>query len=49
MFNSRRLISLISPNYMQDIERDLTCDTKQVFPRIMQRLLYTLSYDRKVS
>ncbi|KAF9533716.1 hypothetical protein CPB83DRAFT_405954 [Crepidotus variabilis] len=32
-----------------DVERDLTCNTRQVIPRVMQRLLYTLSYDRKVS
>ncbi|CAA7268161.1 unnamed protein product [Cyclocybe aegerita] len=32
-----------------DIERDLTQHTSVVLPRIMTRLLYTLSYDRKVS
>ncbi|KAG6825696.1 hypothetical protein H0H92_002791 [Tricholoma furcatifolium] len=31
------------------IEEDLIHDTNVVLPRIMQRLLYTLSYDRKVS
>ena len=33
----------------QDIERDLIHATSDVLPRIMHRLLYTLSYDRKVS
>jgi hypothetical protein len=33
----------------QDIERDLVHATSYVLPRIMHRLLYTLSYDRKVS
>jgi hypothetical protein len=33
----------------QDIEGDLVRDSCIVLPRIMQRLLYTLSYDRKVS
>ncbi|PFH53210.1 hypothetical protein AMATHDRAFT_1625 [Amanita thiersii Skay4041] len=32
-----------------DIEMDLARGTKHVLPRIMTRLLYTLSYDRKVS
>ncbi|KAF8958323.1 hypothetical protein BDZ97DRAFT_60426 [Flammula alnicola] len=32
-----------------DIERDLVHQTNQVIPRIMQKLLYSLSYDRKVS
>ncbi|KAG6878075.1 hypothetical protein C0992_008655 [Termitomyces sp. T32_za158] len=31
------------------IEEDLVCKTNVVLPRIMQRLLYTVSYDRKVS
>jgi len=34
---------------MQDIEQDLVGNTRQVLPRIMQKLLYALSYDRKVS
>ena len=33
----------------QDIERDLVHATSDVLPRVMHRLLYTLSYDRKVS
>lgn len=33
----------------QDIERDLVNATNHVLPRIVHRLLYTLSYDRKVS
>lgn len=33
----------------QDIERDLIDETSDVLPRIMHRLLYTLSHDRKVS
>ena len=33
----------------QDIESDLVHATNDVLPRIMHRLLYTLSYDRKVS
>ena len=33
----------------QDIERDLIHATSDVLPRIMHRLLFTLSYDRKVS
>jgi hypothetical protein len=33
----------------QDIESDLIHATSDVLPRIMHRLLYTLSYDRKVS
>ncbi|KAF9473752.1 hypothetical protein BDN70DRAFT_915558 [Pholiota conissans] len=32
-----------------DIENDLLYQTSAVIPRIMQRLLYTLSYDRKVT
>ncbi|KAL0954712.1 hypothetical protein HGRIS_003666 [Hohenbuehelia grisea] len=32
-----------------DIENDLVYSTAVVIPRIMQRLLYTLSYDRKVT
>ncbi|KAF8170115.1 hypothetical protein BJ912DRAFT_998243 [Pholiota molesta] len=32
-----------------DIEKDLVYHTNTVIPRIMQRLLYTLSYDRKVT
>jgi hypothetical protein len=34
---------------MQDIEQDLVCNTRLVLPRIMQKLLFSLSYDRKVS
>jgi hypothetical protein len=33
---------------VQDIEDDLTRSTSLVLPRIMQRLLYTLTQDRKV-
>jgi hypothetical protein len=33
----------------QDIEDDLVRGSSIVLPRIMQRLLYILSYDRKVS
>ena len=36
-------------SHSQDIERDLIYATSDVLPRIMHRLLYTLSYDRKVS
>ncbi|KAF4614064.1 hypothetical protein D9613_007673 [Agrocybe pediades] len=32
-----------------DIERDLAYETHLVLPRVMQKLLYSLSYDRKVS
>lgn len=35
--------------HTQDIEDDLVRGFSVVLPRIMQRLLYTLSYDRKVS
>ncbi|KAF8802419.1 hypothetical protein BYT27DRAFT_7112212 [Phlegmacium glaucopus] len=34
---------------LDNIERDLVNATNDVLPRIMHRLLYTLSYDRKVS
>ena len=33
----------------QDIENDLIHGTDVFLPRIMQRLLFTLSYDRKIS
>ncbi|KAF9452324.1 hypothetical protein P691DRAFT_795034 [Macrolepiota fuliginosa MF-IS2] len=32
-----------------DVENDLVHGSRRVIPRIMQRLLYTLSYDRKIS
>ncbi|KAF8650986.1 hypothetical protein AX16_004972 [Volvariella volvacea WC 439] len=32
-----------------DVENDLVQETSKVLPRIMQRLLYTLTYDRKIS
>ncbi|KAF5327060.1 hypothetical protein D9619_004614 [Psilocybe cf. subviscida] len=32
-----------------DIERDLVYSTSVTIPRVMQKLLYTLSYDRKIS
>lgn len=34
---------------IQDIEKDLLYQTTGVISRIMQKLLYSLSYDRKVS
>ncbi|KAF9020933.1 hypothetical protein BDZ89DRAFT_1071853 [Hymenopellis radicata] len=34
---------------LNDIEEDLACGNTVYLPRIIQRLLYTLSYDRKVS
>ncbi|KAF6757139.1 hypothetical protein DFP72DRAFT_248163 [Ephemerocybe angulata] len=34
---------------VEDIENDLTHGTDVFLPRIMQRLLFTLSYDRKIS
>ncbi|KNZ72071.1 hypothetical protein J132_04352 [Termitomyces sp. J132] len=34
---------------LNEIEEDLVYGTNVVLPRIMQRLLYTVSYDRKVS
>lgn len=34
---------------LEDIENDLTYGTTVVLPQVMQRLLYILSYDRKVS
>ena len=33
----------------QDIEYDLVNDTRHVLPRVLQKMLYALSYDRKVS
>jgi len=35
--------------FLQDIENDLTRSTNFVLPHIMQRLLYTLTQDRKIS
>lgn len=35
--------------WRQDIESDLIHGTDVFLPRIMQRLLFTLSYDRKIS
>ncbi|KAF8149807.1 hypothetical protein B0H34DRAFT_731219 [Crassisporium funariophilum] len=34
---------------LNNIEQDLTNNTHNVLPRVMHRLLYTLSYDRKIS
>ncbi len=35
--------------FLQDIEEDLVQGNNIYLPRVMQRLLYTLSYDRKVT
>lgn len=34
---------------VNDVESDLVSGTRNVIPRVMQRLLYTLTYDRKIS
>ncbi|KAJ3572556.1 hypothetical protein NP233_g2998 [Leucocoprinus birnbaumii] len=34
---------------VNDVEADLVSGTKRAIPRVMQRLLYTLTYDRKIS
>jgi hypothetical protein len=47
-FRLKMFMALIHP-ISQDIESDLIHATSDVLPRIMHRLLYTLSYDRKVS
>lgn len=47
--NRSNIYLVLSDLAIQDIEQDLISNTRQVLPRIMQRLLYSLSYDRKVS
>ena len=37
----------MTPPHLQAIEDDLYLGTNLVLPRIVQRLLWTLSYDRK--
>ncbi|KXN84561.1 hypothetical protein AN958_12307 [Leucoagaricus sp. SymC.cos] len=34
---------------INDVENDLVNDTRKVIPRVVQRLLYTLTYDRKIN
>ncbi|KAG6844243.1 hypothetical protein H0H87_008492 [Tephrocybe sp. NHM501043] len=51
-FNHLFSMNDVSLNWLKlpkAIEEDLVHDTCVVLPRIMQRLLYTLSYDRKVT
>ena len=40
---------VILTSFPQDIEEDLVRGSSTVLPRVMQRLLYIVSYDRKVS
>jgi hypothetical protein len=46
---SRLYSSVFDLEWPQDIENDLIHGTDVFLPRIMQRLLFTLSYDRKIS
>lgn len=41
--------SILFPLYLQDIEEDLARGTSLYVPRVMHRLLYTMSQDRKLS
>ncbi|EGN99035.1 hypothetical protein SERLA73DRAFT_54656 [Serpula lacrymans var. lacrymans S7.3] len=48
-FSTFSSLFALSEVTVTDIEDDLTCATNSVLPRIMHRLLYTLTQDRKIS